>query len=172
MREWFVYLNISSKGNEKNIPSWIKDESQAKGKRETQQLIKRNNVLTLLNLTLSEILFNSSTAEKNVFLDEFQQQYGQINSNKEKELFGNDREPIYPFRNKSQDINIDSINKSKIDGLIRAYRLVVQKTPKRLTVQGISFRQRVGKRSHFMRCSSFPVSRSSPCQLLSYIVNC
>ena len=119
--DWFIYLNINSVTSHKNLTNWIKNESQEKNKRDKQQSIKIDNMSELLKLTIDNILFNSNLAEKEIFLKEFQQRYGQIDLERIEKSFFKDGEPMYPFRNKSQDVNITTIEKKKIDGLIRAY---------------------------------------------------
>lgn len=56
----------------------------------------------------------------------FKAQYKEIDSAKELELFGSEERPVYPFRNKAQNLDINNISteekKKKLKNFIRAYR--------------------------------------------------
>lgn len=118
--DYFLDLEINSIGTKQNIIS----NQISQNKKTQKQAQKNHNIISLLNITLDEILFNSNEEAKQEFIKDFEQQQGQLSLEKKEELFGKKKEAIYPFRNNSQNIDISSLvkNKLKKDYLIRAYR--------------------------------------------------
>ena len=126
IHEWFTYLVITVEDSEQNNYVQTGFDLSAKNKQQRQKSIKRENIITLLNLTIEEILFDSNLEEKKIFIKDFKEQFGRIDSVKIEELFGSEDQPVYPFRNQAQTIEIGKLESKeqtkKINNLIRTYR--------------------------------------------------